>query len=85
MGDPESAGSDSLITGKAQTNAKSYPYNFYIYDITYFWLDPKVPKAQCLPVVGLPARGRAVELWMRLDSIRYLSSKVYVLSCNVIH
>ena len=39
----------------------------------------------CLPACGRPAEGRAVELLMRLDSIRYLSSKVYVLSCNVIH
>ena len=49
-----------------------------------FGLTQKYQKLNaCLPVVGLPAGGRAVELWMRLDSIRYLSSKVYVLSCNV--
>jgi hypothetical protein len=50
--DPESVGSDSLMMGKAQTKASPYPYNFYIYGITYFWLDPKVPKTQCLPARG---------------------------------
>ena len=79
---PESVGSDSLITGKAQTNASLYPYNFYIYGITYFWLDPKVPKTQCLPARGRPAcRRQGCRI---MDAPRFHSLPIFKGLCSFV-
>ena len=53
MGDPESVGSDSLIMGKLYQRLVLF-IKLIALGITYFWLDPKVPKAEtCLPEAGL--------------------------------